>query len=47
MGNEKQTKNVGQSKWTLIISLGIVATLVVFYFSVPDVKNFSNSNLHK
>lgn len=40
MGNEKQTKNVGQSKWPLIISLGIVATLVVFYFSVPDVKNF-------
>lgn len=40
MGNEKQSENVKQSKWPLIISLGIVATLVVLYFAVPDVKNF-------
>ena len=40
MRNEKQSENVKQSKWPLIISLGIVATLVLLYFAVPDVKNF-------
>jgi len=40
MRNEKQSENVKQSKWPLIISLGIVATLVLLYFAVPDIKNF-------
>jgi uncharacterized membrane protein YdjX (TVP38/TMEM64 family) len=40
MGNKKQSENVKQNKWPLLISLGIVATLVLLYFAVPDVKNF-------
>lgn len=40
MSNKKQTGKVKQSKWPLIISLVIVATLVVLYFYVPEANSF-------
>ena len=40
MEKKKQTENVKQSKWPLFISLGILATLIILYFFVPDINNF-------
>lgn len=40
MNNKTQSENVKQSKWPLIISLIILATLVILYFFVPAINNF-------
>mgnify|MGYP006292228505 CR=1 FL=1 len=40
MEDEKQSENIRQSKWPLIISLGILATLTILYFLVPEINNF-------
>lgn len=40
MENEKQSENVKQSKWPLIISLGILITLTFLYFLAPGINSF-------